>query len=151
MIAPKNKIGQQPVVVTSSVDKHKLWLVFGIVLTVVLVLLLVFLSPARQALFGKAVFAAYNTPSAGQTNNYALRVDNRFSIYIPPRERCGNHLDDDNDTLIDCNDADCVTNESCVSVSSGSVAAKGVIIPPVRLKNICMNIQLLPFYSSKNQ
>ncbi len=50
------KKGQlQTVRVTPGIDKHKLWLIIGIVLVAILVLAIVFLSPARQTLFGKGI------------------------------------------------------------------------------------------------
>lgn len=48
--------------VTASADKHKIWLIGGIAIVVVLVLLGVFLSPAKEALFGKVVYTL--TPTA---------------------------------------------------------------------------------------
>lgn len=54
MISPRKGMGQQSVGVTSSIDKHKLWLIIGIVLAVVLVLIIVLYSSFSETIAGRA-------------------------------------------------------------------------------------------------
>lgn len=71
-------------VIQKSIDKHKMWLIAGIAIAVIIVLVLVLYSPVKEALFGEAITytSPYTLPTYTWTSQDSGTYQNLYGVHF---------------------------------------------------------------------
>ncbi|MBR9683180.1 hypothetical protein GOV03_01435 [Candidatus Woesearchaeota archaeon] len=107
-----------------ALDKKKTWLIFGISVLIIIALFFVLYSPAREAVFGKAIGDLMIVPlePTGPIQPLPLRDPTPIS-----ETNCGDGVDNDRDGLIDCDDGDdCSADMACLILDFVEICDDGI-------------------------